>query len=436
MLDAIWKSKHRNLWLAALLYAFVTLAFAACASAGIWSSHTPYNHYAWLADAFLHGRLSLVGRPPVYAGGNDFAIFENRWYVVQAPFPALLLLPGLALCHNVDSFRDGIFFLFIAGLAPAGLFLALQRMRQLKLSAINEPVVLMLSALFALGTVYCFTAVQGTVWFAGHVVATTAIVFFLFASIGARNPILAGLALAAAAGTRTHLGLAGICFVLETLRIARKSAKSEFLGCDWGIVIRRLVPFAVPCVGALLLLFWYNWARFHDPFEVGYRYLQIAWQARIAKWGMFDYHFLARNLGIMLTSLPYVNRRGPSALFQINGHGLALWVTSPFYIWLLWPKRRSPMQLACYAALIAVAVPSLFYQNSGWVQFGQRFSNDYSPWLFALLALGFQRFGRFFYLAVAWSLAVNLFGALTFQRQGWNKYYYIEPTQKVIYEPD
>ena len=436
MLHVVWKSKHRDLWLAAALYALATLVFAACASANLWRAHTPYNHYAWLADAFLHGRLSLQGRPPAYAGGNDFALFEDRWYVVHAPFPALLLLPVLALCRQVDTLRDGVFFLFVAGLGPAGLFLALQRMRRQKLSAITEPAALILSLVFALGTVYCFTAVQGTVWFAGHVVATTAIVFFLFASIGAQNPVPAGLALCAALGTRTNLGFAGVFFVLEALRVARKSENSKFLDCDWRVVLRRVVPFAIPCAGATLLLCWYNWARFHSPFEVGYKYLQIAWQQRIAKWGMFDYHYLARNLGVVLTSLPYVNRHNPSVPFQINGHGLALWITSPFFVWLLWPKRRSPMHLACYVALCAAAIPSLLYQNSGWLQFGQRFSNDYSPWLFALLALGFERFGRLFQVAVVWSLAVNLFGALTFQRQGWNQYYFIEPTQKVIYEPD
>jgi hypothetical protein len=86
--------------------------------------------------------------------------------------------------------------------------------------------------------------------------------------------------------------------------------------------------------------------------------------------------------------------------------------------------------------LIFAVVPSLLYQNSGWIQFGQRFSNDYSPWLFALLALGFERFGRLFQVAACLSVIVNLFGALTFQRQEWNKFYYIEPTQRVIYEPD
>jgi hypothetical protein len=76
------------------------------------------------------------------------------------------------------------------------------------------------------------------------------------------------------------------------------------------------------------------------------------------------------------------------------------------------------------------------YQNSGWLQFGPRFSNDYAPWLFALLALGAQRIGLAFHALAGFGVIVNLFGALTFQRQDWNRYYYVEPTQRVIYEPD
>ena len=207
MLRADWKTKYRDLWLAAIVYLFVTLTFAVCASPNLWLSHTQHNHYAWLADAFVHGRLSLDGRPPAYAAGNDFALFQNRWYVVFPPFPALLLVPFVAFTKHVDNFRDGIFFLSVAGFAPAGLLLALQSMRRLQLTLISERTALLLSGLFALGTVYFFSAVQGTVWFAAHVIATSAITLFLAASIGAQHPILAGLALCAALGTRSHLRL-------------------------------------------------------------------------------------------------------------------------------------------------------------------------------------------------------------------------------------
>ena len=43
---------------------------------------------------------------------------------------------------------------------------------------------------------------------------------------------------------------------------------------------------------------------------------------------------------------------------------------------------------------LAVALPTLFYQNTGWVQFGPRFSLDYLPLLFVLVALSGRRRGQ------------------------------------------
>ena len=128
-------------------------------------------------------------------------------------------------------------------------------------------------------------------------------------------------------------------------------------------------------VAVLLLTLLHNYLRFGDAFEVGYRYLGVAWQQRIAKWGLFGYHYLAKNLGVALTGLPYWTPNGP-APFQINVHGLALWLTTPAYLWLLWRKRTAAPSRALWLTVAAVALPTLFYQNTGWVQFGHRLESD------------------------------------------------------------
>jgi hypothetical protein len=85
-------------------------------------------------------------------------------------------------------------------------------------------------------------------------------------------------------------------------------------------------------------------------------------------------------------------------------------------------------------AAAAVAVADLFYQNSGWIQFGYRFSLDYAIALFALLALGGRQFGKSFYALLCWSVAVNLFGAITFDRM--NQFYDSDLSQQVLFQPD
>ena len=60
---------------------------------------------------------------------------------------------------------------------------------------------------------------------------------------------------------------------------------------------------------------------------------------------------------------------------------------------------------------------NLLYQNSGWFQFGYRFSNDYAILLFVMLAIGVRRLGYRFWIAAIWALAWNLVGAVSFERE-------------------
>jgi hypothetical protein len=190
-------------------------------------------------------------------------------------------------------------------------------------------------------------------------------------------------------------------------------------------------------LGALLL---HNRARFGDALEFGHAHLSIAWRPRIEKWGLFSYHYLGRNLGVVLASLPFRPPSGAAqpglAPFQINAHGLALWVTTPLYVYALWPRVARGTFVALALTAGAVAAPALLYQNSGWIQFGYRFSNDFAPFLFAMIAVSGRRFGAAFYVLGALGVVVNAFGAVSFQRPGWERYYYLDRTQKIVFQPD
>jgi len=81
-------------------------------------------------------------------------------------------------------------------------------------------------------------------------------------------------------------------------------------------------------------------------------------------------------------------------------------------------------------------VPALFYQNTGWMQFGYRFSNDYAVFLFAALALSGRRLSPTFWALTLLAVAINAFGAITFDRPGFERYYFSQPTQDALYQPD
>jgi hypothetical protein len=433
--------RKRRALIACGIYVLTVAVFFAFAARATLTTHTPWNHFALLAEAWLDGRLDLGGPPPAYTGNNDFSQYQGKWYVAFPPFPAVLLLPLVKVAGSATDVRDGQFFIWLAGVAPAVLFLAFEKLRRTGRSSLSERHHVGLSLLFAFGSVYFFCAEQGTVWYAAHVVGAALAALYLLFALEAERPVLAGVALGLGFATRTPLLFAAPLFLIEAVRVALPdevtgNARELLAKLDRKRAALSMAYFAVPIACVLALTLWYNAARFGDPFEVGYRYLSVVWQRRIEHWGLFSYHYLARNLGVVLTSLPWWVPEGTPAPFQINAHGLALWVTTPLYLWLLWPRRTSSLHAALWLTVIAVALPTLFYQNTGWVQFGYRFSNDYAVFLFALLAIGNFRMRALFAVAAVWCVVINAFGAYTFGRSEFQRFYYQDNSQKILYQPD
>ncbi|HEY6077446.1 MAG TPA: hypothetical protein VIW29_01500, partial [Polyangiaceae bacterium] len=294
-------TRARRLVMALAIYSGITLLLLACAPPGLLREHTPFNHFALLAEAWLQGRLDLPGAPPAYAQGNDFASYAGKWFVVFPPFPAVLLVPLVAVAGSAERVCDGRLFLLLAGLGPAALFLALEKLRRAGESKRTELENVALAALFCFGSVYFFCSVQGTVWFAAHVVAAVLTALYLLFSLHAERPLAAGLCLGLALATRTPLLFAAPLFVLEALRATRRASPTGpgvLQRYELARLTRLLALFLLPIAAVLGLTLWHNHARFGDWFENGYRYLDVAWAKRIAKWGLFDYHYLARNLGV------------------------------------------------------------------------------------------------------------------------------------------
>jgi hypothetical protein len=403
---------------------------------------SPNNHYVHLARSFLHGQLSVVDNRP--QGSNDWALYQGTWFVAFPPVPALVLLPAVAIWDLATP--DRLIWALLAGMAPALLFMLLERLSAAGESPRGRAENLLLTALFAFGSVFFYVSVQGSVWFAAHVVASSLLLLYARFGMAATQPLLAGLFLGLSYGCRPTTLLAGCFFVVETLRTHRRSPANRpnpdahplsqaarwVADSEWKPVARKLALFALPLliVGALSL--WYNYERFDDPFSFGYEYLQIRWKARIERWGLFHYHYFGKNLAVYLASLPWLSSEPP--YLRISLHGLALWFTTPALLWLLWPKRVDVRMVGLYLSVALVALYNLCYQNSGWIQFGYRFALDYMPFMILLLALGARRFRIGFYTCLAFAIGVNAFGAATFDRV-W-RFYDDDRSQNRLFQPD
>jgi hypothetical protein len=405
---------------------------------------------------------------------NDFALYDSKWFISFPPFPAILMMPLVWLSGSPENFRDGQFIVWLAGIGPAVLFLVFEKLRRTGRSERSEVDNVRLALLFAFGSVYFFTAVQGTVWFAAHVVGVGLAALFVLFALDCERPILAGAMIGCMFLTRTTTLLVGIFFAFEAVRLAHGSrpwptegslferATGVLRDADRAVLIKLVARFSVPILIAFAFASWINNARFHNPapWAFGHEYLQVGWKTRIDRWGLFSVHFLPRNLAVMLGSLPW--KPGPSdpkvplelagltfnvSHWVISGHGLALWFTTPVYLWLIRPKKIDFLWGAIAIAGLGPCVMNLLYQNSGWFQFGYRFSNDYAIFLFVLLCISVRRLSRAFWVAAAWAILMNTFGAASFERAKYDVFYSHEAaapvrryggaaTLDLVYPPD
>lgn len=434
------------------LFALSLAVFAAIAGDRLRRA-SPDPHFALQATAWLNGRLDIPSYP---AGADDPAKVEEvklddgsvrrgrripRLKIFRAyggeelpltrvketvrtllfvsfpPFPAVLMLPQ-AKIHG-ERANDVAFTVILAAFVPPIFLLVLGRLRHEGHSPRTPGEDVWITLALTFGTVFFFCAVQGRVWYTAHIVGVLLATIYAWAAIGAARPLAAGVALALAFVTRTPMLFMAPLFLFEAWRTSGGVGALTVPGPERRRLVRRVLTFGTPILVVGLLAAWHNHARFGEWAEFGHNYLAVRQQAQIEVHGLLSPFYLARNLAVAFTLLPTILPKSP--WLSISGHGLAIWFTSPFLVLLLWPRAKGPLHRPLWITVACVAAFSLAYQNSGWVQFGYRFLLDYAVFLLMLLAIGGRPLTRPTKALIVIAIAVNLFGAITFNRA--NKLY-------------
>ncbi len=348
------------------------------------------NHFVYLADAFLHGRLGVTG---VGTSLAEIVPFNGNYYVVYPPMPAVLLLPFVAVFGT--SFDQSLMSVFLACLCVAATWLMLKK------TGVNGNKALWLTALFGFGTCFWFIASVGSAWYIEHIVAVLFLTLAIILAFYKKSPFLIGVLLGCAFLSRLPVVLSFPFFLL--LIYEQNSA--------WKPRVKQAAYFAVG-LGILVAIYeLYNFGRWGVFSDLGYTLIPGFQQDPYFTNGIFSLSYIPRHIYAILFQGPILLSNFP--YFEPNWMGLGLFFTTPAFIYIF----KGPWnRLSKYAALaVACILPILITHGTvGFTQFGYRFSLDFTPFLMLLVAKGMrENLGWEEKALIILSVLVNLWGVVS-----------------------
>ncbi len=342
--------------------------------------------FFYLADAFLHGRTYLDARP----GVNDVIIVGDRFYVPFAPFPAIALMPLVALIGplTADQIESGI----NAALAAGCVGMCWWLVGRIGVARLRDR--FWLTLLFGFSTQILWVTTRGGVWHTGHLIATILTLGCLIELWGQRRAWLIGMLAGAAFLTRAPLAFALPFYALLLVPLPLRRSR----GLPW----RTWTWLAVGAAPAVALFFLYNQLRFGSPFESGYALATLpGWLEAQRQQGLFALVHVPMNLDYLFLHQPTLIPGWP--FLKPDGLGMSVLITSPGLLYAVRADWRRGSSWLLLGATIAVVIPTLLYYGGGWLQYGYRYFLDSVPFVMALCTLAASRRGS---IGLGWRVLI------------------------------
>ena len=257
--------------------------------------------FFYLADAFLHGRTWLDFAP----GPNDVIIGSGeRFYVPFAPFPAIALMPLVAITGPVTA--DEIESVVNAILAASTVGMGWWLLGRIGVQRIWDRVWLV--ALLGFSTQILWITTRGGVWHTGHLIATLLTLGCLIELWGKRRAWLIGLLAGAAFLTRAPLAFAVPFYALVLIPESAWSVADlrGLVGRAWAAIPwRSWAWLAAGVLPSIAFFFLYNQLRFDNPLESGYALATLPpWLEAQREQGLFSLAHVPMNLDYLFFHLP------------------------------------------------------------------------------------------------------------------------------------
>jgi hypothetical protein len=378
-------SRHAD----AVYVAVVAAGYLTATTIAVIVLHPGANRLMVLADRIAQGHLDS----PAFAHTVDTVLVGGRYVLAVGPMQVVPYLPFVPV-PVLQAYAP-----YVAGVVP-GLLAAWLALPLARAYGAAGSTAYWVATFTAFGTLLFYVSVFGDLYYLAHAESILGLTIFLIEWAGRRRPAILGLAFALSILARPTTVLAVVPFAIALLRDpGRRWAKA------WA--------FALPiALGAGIYAAW-NWARFGSAIETGYGISYITEPSLIARraLGVFSLAHVPENLRLALVQGLGSRARPPYR--APDPHGLSMLLVSPGLLISLRAGFREALQRQLWIAAALVAVPVFLYYGGGYVQYGFRYSLDFTPFLVALVALGTRgRFGRLERALIVASVASVTFGVL------------------------
>jgi hypothetical protein len=350
---------------------------------------TPYNNFVLLAQALLHGH-TWIDWPGPYI---DALAYGGKYYVIEAPMPAILLLPLVAVFGTAAN--QTLLAMVLAAVAIGAAWELGERL------GLRGAIRAWICAFTLAGTDLLWCATLGDVWFVAHVSAFCFTLLALVELAGKRRGWL--VALFAAAAFESRFTMIAALPVYVYLLVAPRGAHDERTRGT------NAASFSAVIAAVALLWLAYNYARWGTPGDIGYTMWYHQDQAGMPTGSPFRLLYLPNELSSFFAQLPTRLPAFPWLRPELSG--VALTWTSPALALAFFARGPARWVVALWIAAALTAIPNLLYYVNGYAQFGMRHALDFEPFLIALMMLAARDRLQWWWKAlIAYSCAVGLWG--------------------------
>ena len=355
-----------------------------CAAAIFSFTPTGEQQFSYLAQSFLRGSLHFLESPGTWA---DATPFDGKYYWPLGPFPAVVLVPFVAIA---DGF--GIFFYqgYLLFALTAGIFLLWYAIA--RVVSFRQRDAFLLALTFVFGSGYILLAMIPWSWYFAQAVAVFLVSWAVYEYLTKRRSWVLGILMAAVSMTRITAGVGALFFVLDILFLSKKTWKEKR---------HDAVKFCTPLLCAGILLGLYNFARFGDFFDQGYalQYMVSEQLRNVRGAGLFSFVHIPTNAYYLFLSAPLPVMRDIMTpiltlpFLRPDVWGMGIFFTSPYLLSLFFVRYRERVHAVLLGTIGSIVALLLVYWGTGYSQYGYRYAFEFFPFLFLLFLIVYKARG-------------------------------------------